>query len=174
MQTGRLTRDNLPVFFLILPDMDKEKMETTNIYTDGGCSGNPGPGAWAAVILSTTGKQTFSGAEKNTTNNRMELKAVIGALKALRSDDGVSRVIAVHTDSQYVKKGITEWIHKWMKNGWLTSSKEPVKNRDLWQELHDLSNVFAITWHWVKGHADNEFNNKCDALVQQEIKKLQG
>lgn len=142
------------------------------VYADGGCSGNPGPGAWAAIILSEAGKQTLSGAEKNTTNNRMELQAVIAALEELHRACSETRPVEIFTDSQYVKKGITEWIHNWMKNGWKNSAKEPVKNQDLWKKIHGLTLFFTIKWHWVKGHADNDLNNECDSIVRREMKKI--
>ena len=150
------------------------------IYTDGGCSGNPGPGGWAYVMVT----QTFQGAqiaakdmgsEKETTNNRMELTAVIMALRALKimnnpqGSSNLPRQAAVLTDSQYVQKGITEWIHTWKRNSWRTSDKSPVKNRDLWEELDAIASEFPLKWEWVKGHAGNEFNEMCDAMTQEAI-----
>jgi ribonuclease HI len=147
-------------------------MGTITIYADGGCSGNPGPGGWAALIAAGELETAVSGNEPNTTNNRMELTAVIRALREILRRFAGQSELAIYTDSQYVKKGITEWIAQWMKNGWKNSAKDPVKNQDLWTELHGLAQKFRISWHWIKGHADNERNNRCDALVQQEIKKL--
>jgi ribonuclease HI len=146
------------------------------IYTDGGCSGNPGPGGWAYVIV----LQTFQGdsiiaenkgGEKDTTNNRMELSAVIEALRALKTLD-VPHKATVYTDSQYVQKGITEWIHKWKKNSWKTSDKKPVKNQDLWLELDTLASKFSIKWEWIKGHAGNKYNELCDRMTQEVIALL--
>ena len=143
-----------------------------HIYTDGGCSGNPGPGGWAYVIVekgesgdSVTAEKW--GGEKNTTNNRMELLAVINALKAAKSFPVPQ--LALYTDSQYVQKGITEWIHNWKRNNWRTSGKTPVKNQDLWVELDALAAALSIQWVWVKGHAGNTYNERCDALTQEAI-----
>jgi ribonuclease HI len=143
------------------------------IYTDGGCSGNPGPGAWAALLLADNTKTELWGSSKHTTNNRMELSAGINALQKLRA--GVKKPyshIDIYTDSQYVQKGISQWIHSWLKKGWHNAAGKPVKNRDLWQELLGLIKDLPVSWHWVKGHADNEYNNACDKRVQEEIKKL--
>ena len=156
-----------------------------HIYTDGGCSGNPGPGGWAYVMVPEAGGNGSVaatvlteqwGAEKETTNNRMELLAVISALKALKakpvldqSANDVSSGLKLYTDSQYVQKGITQWIHKWKRNSWLTSDKKPVKNQDLWMELDTLAAGFSINWVWVKGHAGNLYNERCDALTQTAI-----
>ena len=141
------------------------------IYTDGGCSGNPGPGGWAYVMVQETfqGGQIIAqnkGAEKETTNNRMELTAVIEALRALKTMN-VPRQIGIYTDSQYVQKGITEWIHIWKRNAWRTSDKTPVKNQDLWTELDSLAGEFHVTWEWVRGHAGNEYNEFCDRMTQE-------
>jgi ribonuclease HI len=148
-------------------------MPKLKIYTDGGCSGNPGPGAWAALLLCDAKKIEISGGDKYTTNNRMELTAVINALKEISllkltnySD------IEIYTDSQYVQKGISQWIQNWLKKGWRNSAGKPVKNKQLWQELLILTKNLPITWHWVKGHADNQYNIACDKCVQQEIAKL--
>jgi ribonuclease HI len=158
------------------------------VYTDGGCSGNPGPGGWAYVIIdrdinlygSTYGDDVvpFSaaplenwGAERSTTNNRMELQAVIAALQYIRGAGKVPE-ISIHTDSQYVQKGITEWIKEWKSRGWKTSAKKPVKNQDLWQRLDTLSAGLSITWVWVKGHAGNKYNERCDLLTQKAIASL--
>jgi len=147
------------------------------IYTDGGCSGNPGPGGWAYVMVQQTfqGVQVIAqdkGAEMETTNNRMELTAVIMALRALKTMKGVPRQAAVLTDSQYVQKGITEWIRTWKRNSWRTSDKSPVKNKDLWVELDSLAGEFPLQWEWVKGHAGNEFNEMCDAMTQEAIAEM--
>jgi len=143
------------------------------IFTDGGCQGNPGPGGWAYVmILKTFQGETIAaqnkGAEKDTTNNRMELTAVISALRALKTMN-VPRKAAVLTDSQYVQKGITEWIQAWKRNSWRTSDKKPVKNQDLWMELDSIAGEFSIEWEWVRGHAGNEYNEMCDRMTQEAI-----
>ena len=147
------------------------------IYSDGGCSGNPGPGGWAYVILLQTlqDKKIIlqnKGAEKNTTNNRMELTAVIEALRALKAMKDMPRRIAVYTDSQYVQKGISEWILTWKRNSWRTSDKKPVKNQELWMELDSLASEFLINWEWVKGHDGNEFNEMCDSMTQEAIASI--
>jgi ribonuclease HI len=148
------------------------------VYTDGGCSGNPGPGGWAYVIINGDAAVPGSaapledwGAEASTTNNRMELQAVIAALQYIRGKGEVSE-IAIHTDSQYVQKGITEWINEWKSRGWKTSAKKPVKNQDLWQRMDALSAGLLITWVWVKGHAGNKYNERCDLLTQKAIASL--
>ncbi len=146
-------------------------MESIEIYTDGGCSGNPGPGGWAFVLKGPAGETLGSGGEANTTNNRMELRAVISGLEeAERHSPGA----AVHliTDSQYVKNGITSWINNWKRNGWLTSDKKPVKNRELWEELDKVVARVRPRFSWVKGHAGHEGNERCDQMVQVEIGKL--
>ena len=144
------------------------------IFTDGGCLGNPGPGGWAYVLVLRTfqGEKIIGeakGSEKNTTNNRMELTAVISSLKAVKSMSDIPRHALVCTDSQYVQKGITEWIQKWKKNSWRTSDKKPVKNQDLWMELDALAGELSLDWEWVKGHAGNTFNERCDRMVQEAI-----
>ena len=137
------------------------------IYTDGACSGNPGPGGWGAVIFDNNNKQTnISGGEKYTTNNRMELSAAIMALKKIKTK---SEAI-IYTDSTYVKNGITEWIKKWEMNGWKNANKQPVKNKDLWIKLDGLCKDNKIIWKWVKGHSNNKYNNLADELATQAIK----
>ena len=137
------------------------------IYTDGACSGNPGPGGWGAVIFDERQKQNnISGAVKDTTNNRMELMAPIMALKKIKTKSDIT----IFTDSTYVKNGITEWIKKWEKNGWKNSNKKPVKNKDLWIKLNDLCQKNKITWKWVKGHSNNKYNTLADELATQAIK----
>jgi ribonuclease HI len=140
------------------------------IWTDGGCHGNPGPGGWAFVVRSEGREEELSGFEANTTNNRMELTAVREALNRLSALPS-SKVPAVtlHTDSQYVQKGITQWIHTWARNGWKTSAKKPVKNGELWLALLELSRALPIKWVWVLGHAGDEMNERCDRLVQEAI-----
>ena len=137
------------------------------IYTDGACSGNPGPGGWGAVILEEEKNQkNISGNEKDTTNNRMELMAPIMALKKINTN---SKVV-IYTDSKYVKNGITEWIKNWEKNGWKSANKKPVKNKDLWIKLDNLCKDNKIIWKWVKGHSNNKYNNLADELATQAIK----
>jgi|TARA_B110001452_G_scaffold237290_1_gene217052 ribonuclease HI len=137
------------------------------IYTDGACSGNPGPGGWGAVIFDEREKQNnISGKVKDTTNNRMELTAPIMALKKIKSKSHIT----IFTDSTYVKNGITEWIKKWEKNGWKNSNKKPVKNKDLWIKLNDLCQKNKVIWKWVKGHSDNKYNTLADELATQAIK----
>jgi ribonuclease HI len=141
------------------------------IFTDGGCQGNPGPGGWAYVLVSHSGRTSSSGSEDPTTNNRMELTAVIRALEAAKGERLNGEEVSVATDSQYVQKGITAWILTWKRNGWRTSGKEPVKNRDLWERLDELSSELTPRWTWVKGHAGHPENEECDALVQEAIKR---
>lgn len=146
-------------------------MQTVDIYTDGGCSGNPGPGGWAYVVLSEGKMISYSsGGEAQTTNNRMELNAVIHAIEDV-SLMGVDSM-TISTDSQYVKNGITTWINAWKRNGWHTSSKDPVKNRELWEQLDKLNAAGNIRWNWVKGHAGIKYNEMCDTLVGKEMEKF--
>ena len=138
------------------------------IYTDGACSGNPGPGGWAAIIIVNNEiKDTFSGSEKNTTNNQMELMAPIKAIQKFKKKSEIS----IFTDSTYVREGITNWIKQWEKNGWKTASKKPVKNKDLWKKLKNLSSKHSIKWIWIKGHSQDKYNNLVDELAQGAIKK---
>ena len=151
-----------------------------HIYTDGGCSGNPGPGGWAYVMVAYGEEEDGVpavlaenwGAENSTTNNRMELRAVIAALKAYMAMREKDEKVTLYTDSQYVQKGITEWIHSWKKNSWRTSQKKPVKNQDLWQELDELNRELSIAWAWVKGHAGDQYNEHCDQLTQKAINAI--
>ena len=137
------------------------------IYTDGACSGNPGPGGWGAVIFDNDNNQTnISGKEKNTTNNRMEILAAIMALKKIKSNSQIT----IYTDSTYVKNGITEWMFNWKKNDWKTASNKPVKNKDLWIKLDKLCEKNKVSWKWVKGHAANKYNNLADQLATSAIK----
>jgi len=135
------------------------------IYTDGACKGNPGVGGWGAILRSGVHEKELFGGEAHTTNNRMELTAVIRALESLKRPSDVD----LFTDSQYVKNGIETWIHGWRRNGWKTSDKKAVKNEDLWRELDTLAKLHRITWHWVKGHADNEGNLRADALANAGV-----
>ena len=133
------------------------------IYTDGSCLGNPGNGGWAAIIISDGKKSQIKGNKKNTTNNQMELLAPIQALKKISKGSKVQ----IFTDSKYVKSGITEWIHNWKKNGWKTADKQPVKNKELWEELDLLANQFEIVWNWVKAHSTDELNNEVDLIARE-------
>ncbi|MFQ3547034.1 MAG: ribonuclease HI [Termitinemataceae bacterium] len=146
------------------------------VFTDGGCSGNPGPGGWAYILV-LAGAGILAerwGAEMNTTNNRMELSAAVLALEAVSADQTLKDcVITLYTDSQYVQKGITNWIQGWKRNGWRTSSKEPVKNQDLWLRLDQLAGQLAIEWRWIKGHAGNQYNERVDRLTQTAIASVQ-
>jgi ribonuclease HI len=138
------------------------------VYTDGACSGNPGPGGWGAILMSGGHRKEISGGEADTTNNRMELSAAIGALEALKRPSKV----ALHTDSNYLKDGITKWIHGWKRNGWKTADKKPVKNEDLWKRLEIALKGHTIEWHWVKGHAGHPENERADELARMAIKAL--
>lgn len=140
-------------------------MEQIEIFTDGACSGNPGPGGWGAILRAGTVEKELWGGEPATTNNRMEMLAVIRALEALK------RPLAarVHTDSQYVVKGMSEWLQGWKKRGWTTASKEPVKNEDLWRQLDAEAAKHRIEWIWVKGHAGHAENERCDELARQGV-----
>ena len=152
-------------------------METSlKIYTDGGCQGNPGPGGWAYVMVQgdTILAEQFGG-EKAATNNRMELTAVIESLKKLKTlqgDPEVPRQAAICTDSQYVQKGITEWIRRWKINNWRTADKKPVKNQDLWMELDTIAVEFPLKWEWVPGHSGVEYNERCDKMTQEAIASM--
>jgi ribonuclease HI len=136
--------------------------EAVEIYTDGACSGNPGPGGWGAILRARGQEKELSGGEAATTNNRMELTAVIRALEALKRPVRAR----VHTDSQYVQKGISEWIHAWKRRGWITADRQPVKNRDLWQALDRLAAIHDVEWEWVRGHAGHPENERADALAR--------
>jgi ribonuclease HI len=136
---------------------------TVEIYTDGACSGNPGPGGWGALLLSGPHEKEIYGGEPATTNNRMEMTAAIMALEALKRPSQV----ALYTDSAYLRDGITKWIHGWKKNGWKTAEKKPVKNVDLWQRLDAALSRHTIEWHWVKGHSGHPENERADALARQ-------
>ena len=137
------------------------------IYTDGACSGNPGPGGWGAVLLYKEHKKEISGHEDNTTNNRMEIRAVIEALKLLKKPSEIT----IYTDSKYVMDGITKWIFNWKKNSWRTANKKPVKNSDLWQEIDSETSKHQIEWIWVKGHDGNHYNEIADQLATSAIRR---
>ena len=141
---------------------------TITIYTDGACRGNPGDGGWGALLISGANEKSICGGEKNTTNNRMELLAVIKALEIIKQKADV----VIYTDSTYVQKGITEWIHSWKRNQWKNSSKKIIKNIDLWQRLDELTSGHSIEWLWVKGHAGHYVNEKADQLANQGVDNL--
>ncbi len=141
-------------------------MKTYTLYTDGACSGNPGPGGWGALILQEDEESEICGGEPETTNNRMELTAAIEALKQTPED----AEIRLYTDSKYVMDGITQWMANWKKNGWRTAAKKPVKNEDLWRELDALVSVRRIHWQWVKGHAGHPGNEQADALANKGMR----
>ncbi|QGZ94539.1 ribonuclease HI [Terricaulis silvestris] len=140
-------------------------MSTVDIWTDGACSGNPGPGGWGAVLRYGETEKEISGGEAATTNNRMELMAAISALEALTKPS----TVRLHTDSKYVMDGLTKWIHGWKKNGWKTADKKPVKNEDLWKRLDAANARHEVTWKWVKGHSDDVMNNRADELARSAI-----
>jgi ribonuclease HI len=137
--------------------------DAVDLYTDGACSGNPGPGGWGVLMLYKGNEKELCGGEPATTNNRMELMAAIQGLESLKR--GVR--VRVHTDSTYVKDGITKWIHGWKKNGWKNAQKKPVKNAELWQRLETAIERHDVSWHWVKGHSDHPENDRADALARQ-------
>ncbi len=145
-------------------------MNHVEIHTDGACKGNPGPGGWGVLLKSGTTEKELSGGELSTTNNRMELTAVIEALAALKRPCHVS----LYLDSEYVRKGITEWIHGWKAKGWRTASRQPVKNVELWQRLDELvaTSGHRIEWHWVRGHAGNPGNERADALANRGVAEV--
>ena len=142
-------------------------MKNVQLITDGACSGNPGPGGWAYVLRFGDQKREMAGSVKQTTNNRMELTAAIEGLRALKE----SCEVEVVTDSEYVKNGITTWIHGWKRNGWKTASKKPVVNQDLWEELDAMTSGHKIQWTWTKGHSSHEDNNRCDELATRAARE---
>lgn len=143
-------------------------MDQVAIFTDGACRGNPGPGGWGAVLKCAGKLKKISGSEQNTTNNRMEISAAIHALNALKKPC----IVDLTTDSEYLRKGITEWITKWESNNWRTSQKKPVKNKDLWQDLLAAESRHQVRWHWVKGHSGHPENEQADELATQAIDTL--
>lgn len=144
--------------------------ESVEIYADGACKGNPGPGGWGAILQAGGKQKELFGGEPATTNNRMELMAVIRALESLKRPCAVT----LFTDSQYVQKGMTEWIHAWKRRGWKTAGKQPVKNEDLWRRLEAAANVHRIDWRWVRGHAGNPGNERADLLANKGIEEPGG
>jgi ribonuclease HI len=144
-------------------------LSTVEIYTDGACRGNPGPGGWAALLIHDQREKELSGAERLTTNNRMELLAAIRALEALKKPGTSARV---YTDSQYVIKGIEEWVASWKARGWRTADKKPVKNQDLWEQLDALAARHDLEWHWVRGHSGIPGNERVDALANRAIDEM--
>jgi ribonuclease HI len=147
--------------------------ERVLIYTDGACSGNPGPGGWGAILFFKGSEKEISGGEAHTTNNRMELQAAIEGLNALKRPCAID----LFTDSQYVRQGITQWMHNWKRRGWRTADNKPVKNEDLWRALDEAASRHDVSWHWVKGHADDPTNIRVDALAvaaMQPFKKRGG
>jgi len=143
--------------------------DKVDIYTDGACSGNPGPGGWGVVMHWKGNVKELSGYEGDTTNNRMELMAAIQGLETLKRDVGK---VNLHTDSTYVKDGITKWIHGWKKNGWKTAAKKPVKNKDLWQRLEASLADHEVEWHWIKGHSGHPENERCDELATLAVQQF--
>lgn len=144
-------------------------MEKITIYTDGACSGNPGPGGWGCILMHNGNKKELSGGSKDTTNNIMEITATIEALKALKFPCEVD----LYSDSAYVVNAFNQgWIYNWLKKGWKTAGREPVKNKELWVTLYELTKIHKVTFHKVKGHADNEYNNRCDELARAAISNL--
>jgi len=144
--------------------------DIVSIYSDGACKGNPGPGGWGALLVAGGRERELFGGEAHTTNNRMELLAVIRALEALTRHCEIN----LYTDSQYVKNGIETWIHGWKRNGWKTADKKPVKNADLWHELDALAKQHTIRWHWVRGHNDHPGNERADALANRGVDAIRG
>jgi ribonuclease HI len=140
------------------------------IYTDGACRGNPGPGGWGAILISGSHERELCGGEPATTNNRMELMAAIQALEALKKPCKVE----LHTDSTYVMKGISEWVHNWKRRGWQTADKKPVKNEDLWRRLDEARLRHDVDWRWVKGHAGHDLNERADELANRGMKEMLG
>ncbi|MDR3302315.1 MAG: ribonuclease HI [Spirochaetaceae bacterium] len=161
--------------------MSNQQSTKIEIYTDGGCHGNPGPGGWAYLLCQAggAGEQRSLlaeqwGAEQFTTNNQMELRAAIEALSALHALRLPLEAVGLWTDSEYVKNGITVWIQKWKKNGWRTANKQPVKNAELWRRLDELAALFPLSWHWVRGHNGDPLNERCDELTQTAIESIEG
>lgn len=151
-----------------MSETENQSRKTIEIYTDGACSGNPGPGGWGAILRCQGKEKELSGGNPSTTNNQMELQAAIEALRALKEPCHVD----LYTDSQYLRQGITQWIFNWKKNGWKTADRKPVKNQELWVTLDGLVQTHSINWHWLKGHAGHPENERCDELARNEIDLL--
>lgn len=149
--------------------MSRPRKPHVVIFTDGACSGNPGPGGWGAILMSGQHRKELSGGEANSTNNRMELFAAIAALEQLKGPSSVD----LHTDSAYLRNGITQWIHGWKRNGWRTADRKPVKNAELWQRLDEATRRHEITWHWVKGHSGHPENERADELAREGMAPFQ-
>ena len=143
--------------------------DVVEIHTDGACSGNPGPGGWAAILVWKGRRRELSGAEPETTNNRMELMAAIRALEALKRPMRVR----IFTDSEYLKRGMSEWLEGWKRRGWRTAAKKPVRNRDLWERLDELCRIHEVEWHWLRGHAGDPLNERADRLAREAIRALE-
>ncbi len=152
----------------------QQNVKLVEIFTDGACKGNPGVGGWGVSLQFNGEAREFFGGEPMTTNNRMELLAAIRALQALESLPGAERSLRIqlHTDSQYVQKGISEWIHSWKKRGWRTADKKPVKNEELWRELDQLSGRYQVEWFWVRGHNGHDGNERADRLANQGVESM--
>ncbi|HWA47338.1 MAG TPA: ribonuclease HI [Dongiaceae bacterium] len=148
--------------------MTGKSKQIVEIFTDGACSGNPGPGGWGAVLRYGTVEKELNGSEEQTTNNRMELMAAIRAIEAVKRPCEIH----LHTDSEYLRQGITTWIHSWKKRGWKTADKKPVKNVDLWQRLEAAIETHDVKWHWVKGHSGHAENERADELARLAIRQL--
>ncbi len=146
---------------------DRKPAEKVTVFTDGACSGNPGPGGYGAILISGDHRKEIKGGEAKTTNNRMELMAAIAALEALKRPCAVE----LHTDSQYLRLGITQWLAAWKRNGWRTAARQPVKNDDLWKRLDEAAKRHQVTWHWVRGHAGHDENERADELARQGLKE---
>ena len=159
----------LPIATLKTKETMTEKLKEVEIFTDGACRGNPGPGGWGALLRYQGKEKTIHGGEENTTNNRMELTAAIKALASLKHPCKIT----LTTDSQYVRKGISEWIHNWKRKGWITSAKKPVKNADLWQQLDKETHRHKISWHWIKAHNGHRENEIADQLANRGIDELE-
>lgn len=148
-------------------NLENKKLPEVTIYTDGACFGNPGPGGYAAIIIHSKGEKEVSGCEPQTTNNRMEMRAILEALSVLKKRCKVT----VYTDSQYLKKGFTEWLPRWQKNNWVTSGNKPVKNKDLWEKLVLLCEKHEVNWKWIRGHKGDKYNQRCDILAKNAISR---
>ena len=153
---------------MVSADTDSETSGTVEVFTDGACSGNPGPGGWGAILRWRGQERELHGGEAATTNNRMELMAAIMALETLKRP----MTVDLYTDSQYVRQGITAWMHKWKKNGWKTADKKPVKNAELWVRLDEAAAQHEVKWHWVKGHAGHPENERADELARLGITEI--